>query len=105
MKSVCSFAILIPCRHFYPRNVTWLCLIWIISRLHQILDGIVVLLVKLGAHVNVVVAETYELTLHPIHAFQRVNVQGVHVVNIPKANILPELRREKYACKHEWPPV
>tara|TARA_B110000285_G_C14825455_1_gene468442 strand:- start:354 stop:527 length:174 start_codon:yes stop_codon:yes gene_type:complete len=56
--------------------------------------------VKLCANVDLVVAQTNKFTFHSVDALEWVKVESVTVIDIPEANVLPELTGQKNGCKH-----
>jgi len=57
-------------------------------------------MVELRTHVDLVVAKTYEFTFHSVDTLQRVEVQCIAIIDIPEANVFPELTGQKNGSKH-----
>lgn len=66
---------------------------------------VVVLGVQLSTDVNVVVAQTDELTLHSVDALEWIEIESLCIVDVPEADVLPKLTSQQDGGEHQRLPV
>lgn len=62
-------------------------------------------MVELSTHVDLIVAKTYEFAFHSVDALERVEVESIAVINVPEADVLPELTGQEDGSEDQGPPI
>ena len=92
--------------NFFERNLALLASVSLhFNRFEDLFDIIIILVVELSAHVDLIVAKTYEFTFHSVDALQRVKVQSVAIIDVPETNVFPELTGQENGGEHQRPPI